>query len=53
MRGMVDPPNTNMVNKTMMSVVVTITCRFSSLNSRWSANAYAMAPRSPEMYVMN
>jgi len=37
--GIVDPPNTKVVKSTMMSVVVTITCRVSSLNCRWRDSA--------------
>ena len=51
--GIVDPPSTNIVKRTIISVVVTMTRRVSISNSRWSDNAYAMAPRRPLNHIMN
>lgn len=52
-RGIVDPPNIKVVNNTIMSVVVIITWRVSSLKSKWSDNAYDIAPRRPLNHMMN
>ena len=50
--GRVDPPNTTMVNSTTTRVVVAMVLRSSwlpksCLSLRFSASAYAIAPRSP------
>jgi len=44
---MVEPPRTTMVKRTIMSVVVTITCFCSLSNSRCRLSANAIAPRKP------
>lgn len=44
---MVEPPNNNVVTKTIIKVVVMITWRVSSLNSRCNDKAYEIAPRKP------
>lgn len=48
-KGIVEPPRTKVVNKTMIRVVVIITCLVSSLNSKWRESAYDIAPRRPEV----
>lgn len=51
-KGIVEPPNTKVVNKTIMSVVVTMTYLV-SLKSKWRDRAYEIAPRSPLNHIMN
>lgn len=51
-RGMVEPPNTKVVNKTMMRVVVTMTYLV-SLKSRWRERAYDIAPLRPLNHIIN
>lgn len=46
-KGIVDPPKNNVVNKTIIRVVVIITCRVSSENPRCKESAYDIAPRNP------
>lgn len=52
-RGIVEPPNIKVVNNTIMSVVVIITWRVSSLKSKWSDSAYDIAPRRPLNHIIN
>ena len=51
--GRVEPPKNTRVNNTMMSVVVTITCRVVSLKSKCNERANAIAPRRPEIIILN
>ncbi len=53
MMGMALPPRMSVVNKTKMSVDVTITCRTSSSMFRFRLRAKAMAPLSPLNHMMN
>ena len=47
--GNVDPPNTTIVNKTMINVDVIKTCRLSCSKFKFIDKANAMAPRKPEI----
>lgn len=52
-KGIVDPPKIKVVNRTIMSVVVIITCLVSSLKFKWRDKAYDIAPRRPLNHIIN